>query len=272
MSTEGVNERSRNIDRKTTLEMLKIINEEDKTVAEAVSKALPQIAQVIDAAVLGLKNGGRIIYVGAGTSGRLAIQDAAECTVTYGVPEGTVSAVMAGGRNAVFSPSENVEDNFDSGVADLNAKNITENDCVIGISAAGNASYVCGALDAAKKCGAVTACLICNEKGKLQDYSDYSVSVPTGAEVISGSTRMKAGTAQKMVLNMISTAAMIKLGKVTDNFMTWMSPTNIKLQKRACFIISQVCGISEAEAAKLLEENGNKIQNAISKYRGEGNV
>ncbi len=267
MSTEGVNQRSRNIDSKTTLEMLEIINAEDKTVADVVEKALPQIATVIDAAVRGLKKGGRIIYVGAGTSGRLAIQDAAECTVTYGVPEGTVSAIMAGGRNAVFSPSENIEDIFEQGMADVNAKSITENDCVIGISASGNANYVCGALKAAKDSGAVTASLICNIKGKLQDYSDYSISVATGAEVISGSTRMKAGTAQKMVLNMISTASMIHLGKVTDNFMTWMTPTNEKLQKRACFIIAQVCGIPETDAVVLLKENNDNIQAAIKNYK-----
>lgn len=267
MSTEGVNQRSRNIDSKTTLEMLEIINAEDKTVADAVEKALPQIAAVIDAAVKGLKKGGRIIYVGAGTSGRLAIQDAAECTVTYGVPEGTVSAIMAGGHKAVFSPSENIEDIFEQGMADVNSKNITENDCVIGISASGNANYVCGALKAAKDAGAITASLICNEKGRIQDYSDYSISVVTGAEVISGSTRMKAGTAQKMVLNMISTASMIHLGKVTDNFMTWMTPTNEKLQKRACFIISQVCNISEQEAEILLKNNENKIQKAIKDFK-----
>lgn len=267
MSTEGVNQNSRHIDKKSTLEMLEIINNEDKTVAMAVEKALPQIAQVIDAAVKGLKNGGRIIYIGAGTSGRLAIQDAAECTVTYGVPEGTVSAIMAGGHKAVFSPSENVEDIFEQGVADVNAKNITPNDCVIGISASGNANYVCGALDAAGKSGATTVALICNKNGKMQNYALYSISIPTGAEVISGSTRMKAGTAQKMVLNMISTASMIHLGRVTDNFMTWMSPTNEKLYKRACFIISQICNISEEEAETLLNNNENKIQNAINSYK-----
>ena len=269
MSTEGVNEKSRNIDAMTTLEMVSIINEEDDTVAENVKKALPDIALAIDAIADRLKRGGRLIYVGAGTSGRLAIQDAAECTVTYGVPKGTVSAVMAGGRGAVFFPSENVEDNFEAGVNDIANQELNENDCVMGISASGNAAYVCGALDEAQRRGALTVSMICNEYGKIADCSEYVISVPTGAEVISGSTRMKAGTAQKMVLNMISTAAMIKLGKVTGNFMTWMTPSNEKLQKRACFIISEVCGVDQMFAAELLKNNENNIQKAISAYKEE---
>ena len=210
MSTEGVNEKSRNIDAMTTLEMVSIINEEDDTVAENVKKALPDIALAIDAIADRLKRGGRLIYVGAGTSGRLAIQDAAECTVTYGVPKGTVSAVMAGGREAVFFPSENVEDNFEAGVNDIANQELNENDCVMGISASGNAAYVCGALDEAQRRGALTVSMICNEYGKIADCSEYVISVPTGAEVISGSTRMKAGTAQ-----ITATTANGVVGKIT---------------------------------------------------------
>ena len=250
--------------------MLTIINNEDKTVAEAVSIALPQIAEAVDVISEGLKKGGRMIYVGAGTSGRLAIQDAAECTVTYGVEPGTVSAIMAGGRDAVFTPSENVEDNYEGGVAAIRECNVSENDTVVGISASGGAEYVCGALDEATKNSASTVAVLCNTHGKIADCARYSICIPTGAEVISGSTRMKAGTAQKMVLNMLSTAAMIKLGKVTGNFMTWMSPTNKKLEKRAKFIISQVCGISEDDAAVLLHENDNNIQKAIAANTKDG--
>ena len=263
MSTEGVNERSRHIDEMSTIDMIRVINQEDYTVAQRVEQAIPQISAAVDAIYERMRRGGRLIYIGAGTSGRLAVQDAAECTVTYGVPKGTVIAIMAGGRDAVFAPSENVEDNFDAGRKDVDLVCVTEKDCLMGISASGNASYVCGALKEASERGALTIGMICNEQGRILEFSQYMIRVPTGAEVISGSTRMKAGTAQKMVLNMISTAVMIKLGKVTDNFMTWMTPTNQKLHKRACFIISKVCSVTEEVAARLLEENGNNIQRAI---------
>lgn len=266
MNTESVNLSSKDFDKKGTLEMLHIINEEDKTVAEAIEKCLPQIAIVVDVITEGVKRGGRMIYVGAGTSGRLAVQDAAECTVTYGVAPGTVTAVMAGGREAVFSPSENIEDKFEVGAEDVSKLILTKNDSVIGISASGNANYVCGALREAEMCGATTVAVICNEKGKITDYAKYSICAPTGAEVICGSTRMKAGTAQKMILNILSTVVMVKLGKVTGNFMTWMSPTNQKLEKRARFIISQICGITEDDAGVLLVEGENNIQKAIEIY------
>lgn len=266
MNTESVNQNSKDFDKKSTLEMLQIINQEDKTVAENIEKCLPQIAEVTDVITEGLRNGGRLIYVGAGTSGRLAIQDAAECTVTYGVASGTVTAIMAGGRDAVFFPSENIEDKYEVGASDLAKLNITKNDSVVGISASGNAEYVCGALEEANKAGANTIALLCNSHGKIADCANYSICVPTGAEVICGSTRMKAGTAQKMILNMLSTVTMVKLGKVTGNFMTWMSPTNKKLEQRAKFIISQVCGITEEEAGGLLGDGGNNIQSAISLF------
>lgn len=269
MSTEGVNFRSKDIDKKSTLEIIEIINREDKTVALAVEKALPQISAVIDAAFKSLEKGGRIIYIGAGTSGRLAVQDAAECTVTYGVPFGTVSAIMAGGEKAVFAPAENIEDNYEAGANEIKARNVDHKDFIIGISASGNAEFVCGAIDEANKREAGTAALVCNEWGKIADCAKYAICVPTGAEVISGSTRMKAGTAQKMVMNMISTALMVKSGRVTGNFMTWMTPTNKKLVKRATFIIANVCEIPEEEAAVLLKNNGNNIQKAISNFRGE---
>ena len=266
MNTENVNPNSKNFDKKSTLEMLQIINNEDKTVAEAVEKALPQIAEAVDVIADGIKNGGRMIYVGAGTSGRLAIQDAAECTVTYGVKPGTVSAIMAGGRDAVFTPSENIEDKYEIGFENVSDLNITKYDSVVGISASGNAEYVCGALNAAEKAGANTVAILCNTHGKIADCAKFKICVPTGAEVISGSTRMKAGTAQKMILNMLSTITMVKLGRVHGNFMTWMSPTNKKLEKRARFIISQLCNISEDEAEILLKENNNEIHKVIENF------
>ncbi len=267
MNTESINERSRHIDQMSTLQMVSVINEEDRTVAEAVGRALPAIAEAVDKIAARLQKGGRLIYIGAGTSGRLAIQDAAECTVTYGVPEGTVSAIMAGGHAAVFKPSENAEDDAVAGAAAMEEHKVCELHCVLGISASGNADYVCGALEEAKKRGALTGALLCNERGKIADRAECVICVPTGAEVVCGSTRMKAGTAQKMVLNMISTASMIKLGRVTGNFMTWMTPTNEKLKKRAAFIVAQVCEITEEQAEGLLCENGNRIQEAITKFR-----
>lgn len=272
MNTETVNPKSRGFDKKSTIEMLSVINEEDKTVAEAIEKVLPQIADVVDVISEGIKKGGRMIYVGAGTSGRLAVQDAAECTVTYGVEPGTVTAIMAGGREAVFSPSENVEDNYEGGFSAAKEYNVSENDTIVGISASGGAQYVCGALDCAKEMGANTVAIICNIHGKIVEHAKYAICVPTGAEVINGSTRMKAGTAQKMVLNMLSTVCMVKLGRVTDNFMTWMSPTNAKLKKRAGFIISSICGITEEEAGELLLANGNNIRAAIDDYEEKANV
>ena len=269
MTTENVNPNSLDFDRKSTLEMLKIINNEDKTVADAVEKALPQIAKAADVISENIKKGGRLIYVGAGTSGRLAIQDAAECSVTYGVAPGTVTAVMAGGREAVFAPAENVEDKFDAGVSAIKECHPTKNDTVLGISASGGAAFVCGALDEASRSGTAAIALVCNERGKICDFAKYCICVPTGAEVISGSTRMKAGTAQKMVLNMLSTVAMVKLGRVSGNFMTWMTPTNKKLEKRAKFIISALCGISENDAKRYLEENGYNIQGAIRAAEGD---
>ena len=271
MNTENVNPNSRDFDKKSTIEMLEIINNEDKTVADSVEKALPQIAEAVDIIAEGIKKGGRMIYVGAGTSGRLAIQDAAECTVTYGVKPGTVTAVMAGGKEAVFSPSENIEDSYETGVSDINVFNLTPYDSVVGISASGNADYVCGALDAARKAGANTVAILCNIQGKIADAAQYSICVPTGAEVISGSTRMKAGTAQKMILNMLSTITMVKLGRVHGNFMTWMSPTNKKLEKRAKFIISQLCNVSEDTAEELLKENNNEIHKVIENFKIEEN-
>jgi len=270
MNTENVNPRSKNFDEKSTIEMLRIINNEDKTVADAVEKALPQIAEAVDVIAEGIKKGGRIIYVGAGTSGRLAVQDAAECTVTYGVKPGTVTAVMAGGKEAVFSPSENIEDNYETGFSDINDFNLTPYDSVVGISASGNADYVCGAIDAAGKAGANTVAILCNTHGKIADSAQFSICVPTGAEVICGSTRMKAGTAQKMILNMLSTITMVKLGRVHGNFMTWMSPTNKKLEKRAKFIISQLCNVSEEVAGKLLAENNNEIHKVVENFEIKG--
>ena len=265
--TEGVNPRSRDIDLKTTSEILSIINAEDATVAAAVKKALPEIVPVVDLIVEKLDAGGRLIYVGVGTSGRLAVQDAAECPPTYGVPVETVTAIIAGGVDAMIHPVESAEDDAAAGTAAIVEAGVNPNSLVLGISANGNTPYVCGALAEAKKRGAATAVLLCNKSGKIEDNADLAIHVLTGAEVISGSTRMKAGTAQKMVLNMLTTAAMIRLGRVTGNFMTAMQPINAKLRKRAVFIVSNVTSLPPKFAEKALDTNNWNIRAAIQELR-----
>jgi N-acetylmuramic acid 6-phosphate etherase len=265
--TEGVNPRSRDIDLKTTSEILSIINAEDATVAAEVKKALPEIVPVVDLIVEKLDAGGRLIYVGVGTSGRLAVQDAAECPPTYGVPVETVTAIIAGGVDAMIHPVESAEDDAAAGTAAIVEAGVNPNSLVLGISANGNTPYVCGALAEAKKRGAATAVLLCNKSGKIEDNADLAIHVLTGAEVISGSTRMKAGTAQKMVLNMLTTAAMIRLGRVTGNFMTAMQPINAKLRKRAVFIVSNVTSLPPKFAEKALDTNNWNIRAAIQELR-----
>lgn len=253
MGTESRNEKTKHIDRASTIDMLKIINEENRNSVEAVEAALPAIEKAVEAATEALKNGGRIIYVGAGTSGRLAIMDAAECPPTYGVDYNTVIAVIAGGQSAITRASEGAEDSFEKGEESLVELGIKKEDIVIGISAAGNAAFVLGAIDKAKKTGCVTCGLYCNKGCKIEAAADIGIFTDTGAEVVTGSTRMKAGNAQKMVLNMISTCAMIKTGKVYENLMINLKPSNIKLRKRMLGIVCDVLDTDEANAEKLLD-------------------
>ena len=267
-SSESVNPDTRDIDRKTTMEILELINAADATVSGAVSAALPEIAEVIDHVAERMKRGGRLFYVGAGTSGRLAIQDAAECPPTYGVSPDLVQAVMAGGRDAVFSPSEKSEDDETEGGRILEKYGIKADDSVLGISANGNAAFVCAALTEAAKCGAFTAAVVNNYPCRMSSLAEKVIYLATGPEVICGSTRMKAGTAQKITLNMISTAAMIKLGRVTGNFMTAMRPVNAKLKKRAVFIISELTGASAEQSEQALETAGGDIQTAVRSLKG----
>ena len=272
ISTESVNPRSSNIDEAETEDMLRIINAEDRTVAEAVHFALPQIARAVDQIAERLRKKGKLIYAGAGTSGRLAVQDAAECPPTYGVDPDLVSVIMAGGKDAVFRPVEAQEDNYESGAAAVAERNVDSNTVIVGISANGNAPYICGVLESARKRGAFTVALLCNSQGAIMEHADLSIRIPTGPEVIAGSTRMKAGSAQKMVLNMITTGVMIKLGKVTGNFMTNMVPKNRKLEKRAHFIIESVCSVDEARASQMLADANGNIRQAIESYRKRNTV
>lgn len=263
--TEMRNPKTKYIDRASTAEMLRLINDENINSVKAVEAALTEIEEACDAAAESIAMGGRIFYVGAGTSGRLAVTDASECPPTFGVDYETVIAVIAGGQSAVFKAAENVEDSAELGKKDLLIHNLTPKDTVVGISASGNAAYVVAALTAAKDIGCKTVALSCNKECKIADIADIAIFTDTGAEVVTGSTRMKAGNAQKMVLNMISTCAMIKTGKVYENLMINLKPTNIKLRKRMIGIVSDIIGTDSETSEKLLEENDWNIRKAVNK-------
>lgn len=264
LTTESVNPRSRDIDLKSIPEILQIINEEDHLVADAVKQVLPQTVPLVEKIVEKLTKDGRLFYVGAGTSGRLGIMDAAECPPTYGVPKETIQAIMAGGQQAVFCAQEDAEDNFEAGKEQMNICNICEKDIVIGLSASGRTPFVAGALAEARRREASTCAVLCNQTGCVTENADFIIPLLPGPEVIAGSTRMKAASAQKMFLNMLSTTVMIRLGKVTGNFMTSMNANNSKLRKRACFIVSSITGRSEETSAKVLDDNQCNIRKAIN--------
>lgn len=263
MSTEGRNPKTTYIDRLDTAGILGLINDEDATVAGAVRKELPTIARVVDVIVAALQNGGRLIYTGAGTSGRMAVIDAAECYPTFGIPDGMVQAVMAGGEKAFVRAIEGAEDDEQAGKADIGKLKVTDRDVVCGISASGNAPYVVGTLKAAKLIGTTTVSVVNNINTKMEAVSDINVFLDTGEEVIKGSTRMKAGSSQKICLNMISTACMIKLGRVYENLMVDMRATNNKLVKRAVSMVREVCGCNPVEAEKTLELADWSVKTAI---------
>ena len=265
--TESVNPNSKDIDLKSIPEILNIINQEDMLPQIAVQKNLPQIAEAVETVVKSLQGSGRLIYYGAGTSGRIGVVDAAEGPPTFSISREKVFAVIAGGYDAMVKAHETAEDEFDSGINSIISNNVNSNDAIIGLSASGNTPFVAGALQEAKKRGASTIAIINNDEGTVLDNADVKITLLTGPEVITGSTRMKAATAQKMTVNMISTTAMIKLGRVTGNFMTAMRPTNAKLRKRAKFIISSICNISEDEAEILLDSNDGNIRDAVNAFR-----
>lgn len=267
--TELRNPLTTHIDKVSTKEMLKLINDENYVSVKAVENALDSIVPVVDAASETVANGGRIIYVGCGTSGRIAVLDAAECPPTYGVDYDTVIAVIAGGEKTLVKAAENEEDSQEKGRFDLLSRNLTKKDMVIGISASGNAAYVVSAIKTAKEMGCKTASIASNMNCRIAEVSDFHVFTDTGAEVITGSTRMKAGNAQKMVLNMISTCAMVKNGKVYENLMINLRPTNIKLRGRMIGIVSDILGTNAEASEKLLLENEFSIRKAVDAYNGE---
>ena len=249
IKTESSNKKTLNIDTLDTLSIVSLINDEDKLVAYAVEKEKEKIAKLIDQVVKAFDNGGRLIYMGAGTSGRVGIIDAVECRPTFGVSDEMVSCLMAGGINAFVKAVEGAEDNKELGKSDLENIKLSSKDVVIGIAASGRTPYVIGGIEYAKQVGAVTGAIVTSPNSVLANLVDYPVEVIVGPEVITGSTRMKSGTAQKMVCNMISTTAMIKLGKVYGNLMVDVMPTNDKLRSRAINIITKATGVDE-DAAK----------------------
>lgn len=263
LTTEQRNPSSAEIDTLTAPQIVKIISDNDRTVADAVASQLDKIAEIAASAANSIENGGRLIYMGAGTSGRLGVLDAAECRPTYGVPDGVVIGLIAGGRDAMFHAVEGAEDSLTLGADDLKALNAGPMDTVVGIASSGRTPYVIGGLKYAKEAGCRTAAISCVPDAILSPLADIAIEAVTGAEVVTGSTRMKAGTAQKMILNMISTTAFILCGKTYGNLMVDVCPTNEKLIARAVRIISTTVECSEETAAKLLEAGGMNVKTAI---------
>lgn len=252
LMTETRNQSTLNIDSISTEDILHLINNEDKSVPYAVENVIPQIAKVVDIVVEAFKHGGRLIYMGAGTSGRIGILDASECPPTYGTPPELVQALIAGGHKAILKAVEGAEDNIELGVEDLKSIEFCNKDVLVGIAASGRTPYVLGAVEYAKNLGANTVGVDNNPDTELSKIVDISISAIVGPEAVTGSTRMKAGTSQKLILNMISTAAMIKYGKVYKNLMVDVQPTNNKLKSRCKSIVMQATGVSEEDAVKYL--------------------
>lgn len=267
LKTEQRNHRSRGLDQKSTLEILRVLNDEDAHVASAVRRALPNIARAVDAIVKAFQNGGRLFYIGAGTSGRLAVLDAAECPPTFGTPPSMVQAMIAGGKRAMLHAVEGAEDSAVNGARDLAKAGLTRRDAVVGIAASGTTPYVLGGLRFARKRGAVTIGLTCNPRSPLARKAQIAIVTETGPEALAGSTRLKAGTAQKMVLNMLSTASMVRLGRVYENRMVYMVPTNEKLRKRGVWILEETAGVKASTAEHALRQTRHDLPLALVMLR-----
>lgn len=264
--TEQLNKKTNNIDLMPTLDILKTINDEDKKVAKAVQKALPEIKKAVDIITDSLSKGGRLAYFGAGTSGRLGVLDASECWPTFSAPIGMITGFIAGGEKALRHSIEGAEDDKKEALKHLKQFNPTKKDVVVGISATGNPQYVLTVLEKAKKMGAQTIGLTSNPKAKLKQFADITITTIVGPEIISGSSRMKSGTAQKMVLNMLSTASMIKIGKTYGNYMIDVQPVCNKLINRANDIIASICNISLEKADEYRIKADNKVKTACVMY------
>ncbi len=261
--TESRNVASENIDMLSTIDMLKVINQEDQKVALAVEAIIPEIAKVVDLIAEAFQSGGRLIYTGAGTSGRLGILDASECPPTYGSDPDLVIGLIAGGHKAILKAVENAEDNVELGATDLQQIGFNHKDVLVGIAASGRTPYVIGSMNYAKSVGAKVAALSCNANSPMAEIADINITPIVGAEVVTGSSRMKAGTAQKLVLNMLTTGAMIRTGKVFGNLMVDVEATNAKLIQRQKNIVVEATGCSESQAAEALTQCNNHCKTAI---------
>lgn len=263
MLTETPNPQTARLDRLSALEIVTLMNAEDASVAVTVRQALPHVAEAVEQIVTRFTSGGRLFYVGAGTSGRLGVLDAAECVPTFGTPPEWVQALIAGGDDAMLRSIEGAEDDPDQAAQELQDLGFGAGDVLVGIAASGSTPYVLGAVRHARDLGAYTVGISCNAPAPLLEQTDCPIALPVGPEALTGSTRLKAGTAQKMVLNMLSTALMVRLGKTYGNLMVDVQVTNTKLQKRARGIVMQVGQVSEAEAEALLLQAGGQAKRAI---------
>lgn len=263
LTTEKRNESTMKLDQLTTKEVLQLMNKEDRTVPDAVEAALPEIEAAVERVIATFQAGGRLIYTGAGTSGRLGILDAVECPPTFSTPDDMVQGLLAGGMSAFRKAKEGAEDNPDLGARELEEIGLSSKDTVIGIAASGRTPYVIGALNYAAAVGAATVSIACNKDSAISKHAKISIEVETGPEILTGSTRLKAGTAQKLVLNMISTASMVGVGKVYKNLMVDVKPTNDKLQERAKRIIMEATGANYDAAEKVFNQAGGQVKTAI---------
>ncbi|MDR2870499.1 MAG: N-acetylmuramic acid 6-phosphate etherase [Deferribacteraceae bacterium] len=263
LTTEKRNDKSVNLDKMTALEFCQVMNDEDANAVAAVKAAIPQVAKIIDLAAEKLKNGGRLVYMGAGTSGRLGLMDAVECVPTFGVPHGLIVGLIAGGENAFVKAVEGAEDSREFGEEDLKRIGFNNKDLLIGIAASGRTPYVIGGMKYARSCGAAVAALSCNSGAEISSYADIAIEADAGPEVLTGSTRLKAGTVQKLILNMISTGAMAQCGKVYKNLMVDVLMTNDKLRERGRRIIMQATGADYKTADECLQNSGNSVKTAI---------
>ena len=261
--SESRNPATMNLDEMTTLEMVATFNHEDSKVPEAIRAVLPEVAQAVDMAAASFKAGGRLIYLGAGTSGRLGVLDASECPPTFGVPHGLVVGLIAGGPGALLKAVEGAEDSEELGVTDLKNLQITPADTVVGLAASGRTPYVIGALRYARELGCATVAISCNPDSPIAHEAQVAISPVVGPEALTGSTRLKSGTAQKLVLNMISTGAMVKNGKVYQNLMVDVKATNVKLVDRACRIVVEATGAARADAEAALSQTEFEVKPAI---------
>ena len=263
LTTESRNPKTMNLDEMCIMDILRTMNEEDESVLLAIKNQLPNIEKAVHFAIESFNQGGRLLYSGAGTSGRLGVLDAVECVPTFGTEPDMVQGIIAGGTKALYEAAEGVEDDVASGEQDLKKIGLTKNDTVVGLAASGRTPYVIGALQYANSIGAKTVSISCNKDAEMSKHSSVAIELETGPEVLTGSTRLKAGTSQKMVLNMISTASMVGIGKVYQNFMVDLKPTNIKLEERSKRSIMEITGVSYEKASSYFEKSKRQVKVAI---------